>query len=138
MKRILLALALLSACISASQAESIQAQEFPSTNEERGCVLALQITASETTREECRGLIESAKKHDDSVACVLAIAFGRVAKLNEAPSKRPPGFILSMMKACSMMTRGISAKRAEAISEEMCAKSHDPEFVTECRGAGYR
>jgi hypothetical protein len=138
MKRILLALALLSACISASQAESTQAQEFPSTNEERGCVLATQIIGAQAIREICQDLIESAKKHKDFSGCSLAIALTRAERLNEVPSKRPAGFGLSMMKACSMMIYGITAERAETMIGETCAKSHEPESVSECRGAGYR
>jgi hypothetical protein len=138
MKRILLALALLGAGISASQAESTQAQKFPSTNEERGCVLATQIITAQAIQGLCQDLIDSVKKHDGFPDCLRALTLARAERLDEAPSKRPAGFTLSMMKACSMMAWGISAERAEAITDDMCAKSHDPAFIIECRGAGYR
>jgi hypothetical protein len=84
--------------------------------------------------EECPGLVVSTKKADVP-ACVLGAMMMRAA--TEPVSRRPAGYTLVAMKACTMMVDGADEARIDAFFTKRCSESHDPQYLSECRGSGY-
>jgi hypothetical protein len=111
---------------------------YPATNEEKGCQLLSEVTGGDSTREGCQGLVATVKKNNnDTTGCVISAMMMRMAYFNEPVDRRPAGLTLVAMNACAMMT-GVSESAAEKVLTDMCVKSRSPQFVSECRGSGYR
>jgi hypothetical protein len=107
-------------------------------NEERGCALAADVTwHPRPSRVECQGMVAASKKFDDVASCVLAMLLLRTSK--EPVSTRPAGIALVAFKGCAMMMKGSSEEITDTVIQKtICANSHDPQTISECRGGGYR
>jgi len=113
---------------------------FPATNEEKGCELIQQVVPdykNPPTRSSCQPMLETVKAGTEEV-CVIALMATRMNALNEPVWQRPKGLTLVAQKACAMMKNGYGEAHVDRVTERMCSSSHDPQFISECRGAGYR
>ena len=113
---------------------------FPATNEEKGCELIQQVVPdykNPPTRSSCQPMLETVKAGTEEV-CVIALMATRMNALNEPVWQRPKGLTLVAQKACAMMKNGYGEAHVDRVTERMCSSSHDPQFISECRGAAYR
>jgi hypothetical protein len=106
-------------------------------NSELGCTLLAESVLSQFSEKGCRELIAEAKKADDLVPCAISALAIRMISRKEPVAQRPPGLTIVTLKACAMMILDVSEKQADSAIEQICAKSHDPSFVSECRAAAY-
>jgi hypothetical protein len=130
MKKLLATAAVIAAIYAPTHAQAVTA------NEQRGCELLSKAMGSDNPNAaaECPGMVATTKKADP-MACVTGAMMMRAA--TEPVNRRPAGYTFMAMKACIMMVDNKDEAAIDAYFTKRCSESHDPQYLSECRGSGY-
>jgi hypothetical protein len=118
MKRICLALAFALALATAATAQT------RAENEQEGCEILWPAA-------ECEKIIPWAKGVGED-ACI-----DRTLQAIRPSVRKTPGTWTLVFKACKMIIEGQSEELFDEIMTKVCAKSHDPRTINDCRAMRY-
>lgn len=108
-------------------------QPVDRSNETVGCLMLANIVVGGRA-SACPEMIRTVKSSSVEMCVASAMA---TRMMWEPLSLRPAGMTLHAAKACTMMANNASEASVDRASTLICRRANDPQFVRECRGAGY-